>query len=88
MSNQPSYAQRMLQAQADEITKRVAPQLSRFLAFTDGQSMVTAARVAVAEALVCLLEDAAFYGEDVVSTYRLRRLKEQLNPADTSGADT
>lgn len=84
MSERPSYAQRMITAQANEIADRVAPQLSRFLVFNDGQALAIAARVAVAEALMCLMEDASFYGEDTISVYRLRRLSEQLNPGATS----
>lgn len=88
MSNErPTYAQRMIQAQAKEIADRATAEAMR-LAYADWDVVHRASRLAVAEALSCLMQDAAFYAEDSVPVYRLRRLKEQLNPADTSGADT
>ena len=83
MSDQATYAQRMIQAQAKEVADRATAQIMR-VADVDWTVAHNAARAAVAEALDCVLQDAAFYAENAVAVYRLRRLKEQLHPGATS----
>lgn len=85
MSDKPTYAQRMLQAQANEMVERGTAQAARLLPILDWPAGQNAVRLVAAEVLGNLLEEAQFYGEETISVWRVKRLREQLNPGSVGG---
>lgn len=83
MNDQPTYAQHLIQSQVKEILDRAAEQMRRIhpLDWHDARQF---ARLACAEVLTAILDDADFYREDAVTTRRIARLRDQLNPAITN----